>query len=275
MKNVLILVLLLAALAVPLRAEPPTVRLGGAAVLSGELIAELEAQRADVKLQVVKDCAQADIADLVKGRVDVLLMSQYMTAGEIKAAKEAGVVLHPFTFAYEGIAVIVNRNNPLKKISRLEVREVIGGKIRVWEELGVSGGEMSLCLQEDGVWMRPADRNVIEPALREGQAPTALPQHLELLGGGMVPLAVGGRMAAIGFVGMSRLRGAADVKIVPVDGLLPTLPAVQGRSYPYIQGIYVYTRGLPSGEARAAVDYLTGSDARKILSKYGLVSGNN
>jgi phosphate transport system substrate-binding protein len=266
MKNALILIPLLAALATPLRAEVPTVRLGGSAILSRELVAELEAQQPGINLQMAQDCAQADIADLVKGRVDMLLMSRYMTAGEINAAKEAGVILHPFNFAYEGIAVIVNKNNPLKKISRREIRDVIGGKITAWEKLGAGNGEINLCLQEDNAWMY---QNSIEPAK---PAPTT---HLELSGGDTVPLAVSEQTAAIGFVGISRLKKSTNVKIIPVDGLLPTLPAVQGRSYPYIRGIYIYTRGLPSGETKAAIKYLAGTNARKILGKHGLVPGNN
>ncbi|MDR0533898.1 MAG: substrate-binding domain-containing protein [Verrucomicrobiales bacterium] len=274
MKNVLAGILLLA-LAVSLRAETPAVRLGGTAVLRAGMAAELAAASGEVGLQVVPDCERSDIMDLVKGRVDLVLMPRYLTAEEIKTAKQSGQVLHPFTFAYEGIAVVADKKNPLKKLSRAEVRDIIGGKITVWEELGVSGGEMRGYLQEDGVVLREPDMSVIEPALREGLNITRLPRNIALIGGDQLPQAVGGHPDAFGFVGVSRLRDAKEVKIIPVDGLLPTLPAVQGRSYPYIQGIYIYTRGLPSGEIKQAVNYLTGSAARKILGKYGMVSGNN
>ncbi|MDR2462655.1 MAG: hypothetical protein LBD30_02615 [Verrucomicrobiales bacterium] len=194
MKNISFAVALLTVFSA--RAEKITV--GGAEVLSPALREALAAENPALTL------SGAGLPELLAGEVDLLFTARYLNAAELRQARRLGVTAHPFTFAYDGLAVIVSGDSPLTEISRVEVE-------------------------------RGADVELARVSL--------LKDHLQ------------GR------------------RILPVDGLLPTSAAVQGRSYPYIQGVYVYTRGLPEGGVREAIRYLTGPKARKIIMRHGMVPG--
>jgi ABC-type phosphate transport system substrate-binding protein len=152
--------------------------------------------------------SSATLPDLLDGTVAALFMPRYLNAAELRQAKARGVTLHPFTFAYDALAVTVSDRDPRRQITRAEARR----------------------LAADG---------------------------------------------AVEFTRLSLFRAdPRGRKIIPVDGLLPTLPAIEGRSYPFIQGLYLYTNGLPTGETLAVIHYLTGAGARKSILRHGLIPGH-
>ncbi|MDR1190375.1 MAG: substrate-binding domain-containing protein [Verrucomicrobiales bacterium] len=253
------------------RAEP--VIIGGAALLPESMTTALSAgcETKESSVQLQFDRGPSDIFDLLKDRADIVLMSRYMTAGEMAVAKKAGLTLHPFTFAYEGRAMVVNRQNPLNHISREQARRIFAGDINDWQTLGAGADALYILAQVDEHIVKSHDETIDEPPPANAKI-SPMPENLHLASADAVLMAVS-ENNILGWIGTSWLKDARAVKILSVDGLLPTVAAVQGRSYPYIQGIYLYTRGLPEGKVREAVTYLTGPAGRKVLVEYGMVPG--
>ncbi|EQC51462.1 PBP family protein [Bacteriovorax sp. DB6_IX] len=49
-----------------------------------------------------------------------------------------GLVVHPI--AVDGIAIIINKENPLRNLTLLQIKKILTGKITSWEELGWDSG---------------------------------------------------------------------------------------------------------------------------------------
>ncbi len=64
------------------------------------------------------------------GICDIGMASRDLKESELKAG------LKPQVMATDGIAIVVNKANPLENISKAQVRDVYTGKVRDWRELG-------------------------------------------------------------------------------------------------------------------------------------------
>jgi ABC-type phosphate transport system substrate-binding protein len=60
------------------------------------------------------------------------------------------------------------------------------------------------------------------------------------------------------------------VRVVPVDGELPTLAALRARSYPLIQPLYLVSRGQTRGNVRQFVDFVLSPAGQTIVRRYHL-----
>ena len=81
---------------------------------------------------------------------------------------------------------------------------------------------------------------------------------------------VGKNKNGIGYVGLAYMK-AAGIKIVPIDGQMPSQQAVIAKSWPYARPTFYYTNGEPSGMAKQFVDFTLSASGQKIVDRVGFV----
>ena len=64
---------------------------------------------------------------------------------------------------------------------------------------------------------------------------------------------------------------AGGVKVVPIDGVLPSVQSVHAKTYPYARPTFYYTNGEPGGLAKEFVSFTLGSTGQKIVQQVGFV----
>ena len=79
------------------------------------------------------------IAALINGTVDIANASRAMTRREINQAKERGIAPVQHIIGYDGVAVYVHKDNPVKSLSFSQLAEIYGdgGKTDRWTDLGI------------------------------------------------------------------------------------------------------------------------------------------
>jgi len=85
-------------------------------------------QNPGVYIEVQQIGSSAGIASLQDGICDIGLSSRDLTDAERSGGLDA------IPIAYDGIAVIVNKSNPIPGLSLNQVRQIFGGKITNWKE---------------------------------------------------------------------------------------------------------------------------------------------
>ncbi len=85
-------------------------------------------QNPGVYIEVQQIGSSAGIASLQDGICDIGLSSRDLTDAECSSGLDA------IPIAYDGIAVIVNKSNPIPNLSLDQVRQIFGGKITNWKE---------------------------------------------------------------------------------------------------------------------------------------------
>lgn len=74
----------------------------------------------------------------------------------------------------------------------------------------------------------------------------------------------------IGYVGLAYVK-SPGLRVVPVDGMLPTKAAIQSKTYPYSRPTFYYTNGEPTGKAKAFVDFTLGPKGQAIVEQVGFM----
>lgn len=80
---------------------------------------------------------QQSVDSLLAGIVDVAVLSRELTPYETQRLKSQGRKPHTTEIAIDGIAIIVNQDNPIDELTTDQLADILSGKYSDWSELGV------------------------------------------------------------------------------------------------------------------------------------------
>lgn len=209
-----------------------------------------------VRIDVQGGGSSAGIYAAHQGAADLGASSREL----VKTEKE----LLEIPIAYDGIAVIVNKRNPLENLSLEQVRHVFQGKISDWGELGMRPHPIHLITREEG----SGTRNAFEELVMGKHAEITLAALVQDSNGSVREI-VANDPHALGYISM----GLVDprVKAVAVDGVLPTRESVKERRYKLVRRFLLVARELPPGPCQDFVNYILGVRGQSVLEAEGLV----
>jgi len=212
----------------------------------------------NIKITIAGGGSGVGIKQVGEGLVDIGDSGRKATEDEIKRYG-----LKMFRFAIDGIAVVVNPENPLIRMKKTEIIDIFSGKLNNWKELGWKD-------RETNVYTRDASsgtRKVFwKKALKKGEiAKTAnfVKSH------GAMKSAISRDPYGIGYISV----GYLDDTVAPVslDGVFPTLENVRKGNYKISRGLYMNTKGEPSGLTRLFIDYILSKEGQKIVAEKGFI----
>jgi len=196
-----------------------------------------------------------------EGRCDIGLSSR-----DLKAA-EKGSGLTATVLAYDGIAVIVNPENPVNDLSLETIAKIYTGEITNWFELGGNDAEIVLIGREAGSGTRDGFESITgtEDACKYRQ---------ELTSTGDVITTVFQNPTAIGYASVASVK--SSVKTVTVDGVAATEANIKDGSYVVQRPFVLVTKSdAKLGDAaQKFFDYITSADANALISAAGVVPAN-
>ena len=194
-----------------------------------------------------------------EGRCDIGLSSRALKDDE-KAALTGTVV------ALDGIAMIVNPENPVSDLTVEQIADIYTGKITNWSEVGGNDAEIVLIGREAGSGTRDGFESIT--GTRDA---CKLDQELTSTGG--VIEAVAGNVNAIGYASLSAVEGKDTVKAVTVGGIACTEETVLDGSYAIQRPFVLVTKtDAPlSTAAQAFFDYATSTAANDLIKAAGAV----
>ena len=196
-----------------------------------------------------------------EGRCDIGLSSRDLKAEE----KESG--LSGTVLAYDGIAIIVNPENPVSDLSVETIAKIYTGEISNWSEVGGNDAEIVLIGREAGSGTRDGFESITDTE-------DACQYRQELTSTGDVITTVAQNPGAIGYASVASVKDT--VKALIVDGVAPTEATIKDGSY-VVQRPFVLVTKSDSELSEAAqkfFDYITSSDANEIITAAGVVPAN-
>ena len=104
--------------------------------------------------------SSAGIEAVSAGTADIASSSRGLNADE----QDLG--LTPIVIAHDGIAVIVNDDNPVDNLSTEQLRDIYAGKITNWKELGGTDAPITLYTRGETENMRIDNRSINPPHSR-------------------------------------------------------------------------------------------------------------
>jgi phosphate transport system substrate-binding protein len=233
------------------------------------------AEHSEVQISVTGGGSGTGLAALVNGTVDIANASRAINKDEITQAKSNGLEPTEFVVARDAIAVIVNPENPVSKLSLLQLSKIYSGQITNWRQVGGDNRPIVLLSRETNSGTHVY---FLQNVLRLGNPKdTTLfsPDTLLMPSSEGISVEVRQNPNAIGYDGLGYV--TPDMKTVAVSkddsspGVMPSIATVNDKTYPISRDLYMYTPGVPKGAVKDYLGWIMGPEAQKIVADLGFV----
>lgn len=206
------------------------------------------------------------LAALVNGGCDIANASRSIKGSEIDKAKARGFVPREYPVARDGLAIIVNASNPLRKITIDQLRDIYSGKATTWKALGGSQRPITAVGRESSSGTYGFFQDTVLGVGRPYR-----PDMLSSVSNNAIVQTVAQDEGAIGYVGIAYAKGAgAKVRILLVakgngEAIEPTQANVLSGKYPLSRYLFMYTHGPATGATKEFIDWVRSAKGGQTL----------
>ena len=228
-----------------------------------------------VEISVTGGGSGTGIAALINGTVDIANASRAIKPEEIAEAEKNGSQPVEFVVARDAIAIIVNPNNPIERLTLQQLSDIYSGKITNWNEVG---GEDRVIVKLSRETNSGTHVFFLENVVRLGDPDDKTLFSTDTV---LLPSSEGittetrDNPNAIGYDGLGYVTPEVKVIAVAVDGssdfILPSAETVNAGQYPISRDLYMYTDSEPTGVIADYLDWIMESEAQSIVNELGFV----
>src|SRR5690348_11809160 len=182
-------------------------------------------------------------------------------------AQEAGLTFTPV--AWDALVMITSPDNPVHNITLKQLHDIYWGKITNWSELG--GRDEPIDLYTIASPLDGSEYSLRRLLFGRGNAPIVMPRsyiNVDTLEQGIAL-----DPKSLGLSSLSRVHDNKKVRVIPVEGVMPTPATVADGSYPLYTAIYLASSPTSPHAAQIAqfMDFLATTDAKKLMREHDLL----
>ena len=211
--------------------------------------------------------SKAGLKSLATSSCDIAMASSQYKAGGKDYPTIPGISEN--VIGLDGVAIVVNPNNTIEKLSVAQVRDIFSGKVTEWSQLGAGSGAIQVFVRDPDSGTRDAFKGIVMAGADIMKLP---PDHV-FNDSEALAEKVAQTPNSIGFVTWALNKGARQVPVY--DGatapLLPSPPTVGMEYYPITRRLYLYSHGAISQWARDFVDFAKSEDGQQVVKDSGFV----
>lgn len=255
------------ALAAPSLARAAGVVYGGSStindtILQGGAIKAFEA-KTGIKVTVADVAGTGKgLKSLAEGKINLCGAGRTLKPDEKKAGL-LGVII-----GYDGLAVYVNKANPVKELSKEQLKDILTGKVTNWKEVG--GKDAKIAVLVEPVASGRATVQMVQEQVMDGAPFGGSFREVDQLADQMKEVARNEAalcIASVGFLGSVDAAVKGAVRSVALDGTDPTDGNIRSGAYLLSRPVLLVTKGLPEGDVKAFVDFMLSRDGQAIVER--------
>jgi phosphate transport system substrate-binding protein len=221
---------------------------------------DLEAADGMVLIDVETGGSSRGIQDIRAQQCDVGMASRDLSPEEAEG-------LYIERIAYDGVAMIVNAENPLDGLTRAQIIGIYSGRIADWSELGGAAGEIHVVNKAEG-------RATLTVFLEYFGLKNSSIQADAVVGDNAQGVRmVAGNSRAIGYVSIGEALSAqergAPLKLIALDGVAASKATVANGTYPLRRTLHLLFGAEPDRIGRLILDHIDSDRGRVILAGLG------
>jgi phosphate transport system substrate-binding protein len=202
----------------------------------------------DLKSYIQKDFGMNPIVEgggsqkgldlLSNNMIDIAMVSRDLSVAEKQK-------YNFITFGYDGLAIIIHKENPIEKISTNQLRDIYSGKIENWKKIDSKlNGEIVVISKILGRGTLDIFEHYIKlqsskTTHKKFNYPHITTKAWEAGANNDSMVWVGGIKDSIGFVSFGSIKEFEGynlpIKILPLDSIHPTNETIQNKSYPILR----------------------------------------
>jgi len=234
-----------------------------------------QASHPEARISVTGGGSGTGISALISNTVDIANASRAIKDEEIEQANQNGVEPVEQIVARDAIAVIVNPQNPVQRLTLQQVSDIYTRRISNWKELGGEDRPIVLLSRETNSGTHVY---FLESVIRLGNDKDKTIFSAETL---LLPSSEGiiaevrENPNAIGYDGLGYI--TPEVKVIALavepgsEYIMPTIETVNNNRYPIARDLYIYTNGQPEGFVKTYIDWILSSEGQLIVKELGFV----
>jgi len=227
-----------------------------------------------VTIEVAAHGSSTGFTALKKASADLAASSRPIKDSELVDLEPLGDLKSPEAeqvIAIDGLAIILNPQNPLNSLNTEQLAQVFNGEASTWEAVGGVGGPIHVYARDDQSGTYDTFKDLV---LRLRGKPLALSAK-RFESSEQLSDAVSQDPQGIGFIGLPYVRQAKAVAIVDGDSqpMLPLNSLIATEDYPLSRRLFFYLP--PSGHnpwAKALVDFTQSSKGQAIVAASGFIA---
>jgi len=229
------------------------------------------AERAEQVLNIQHYGTHGSYMNLIGGEADLILVARTPSEDELRAADDDGVGLVVTPIALDAFVFLVNDQNPVESLTLEQLRSIYTGEITTWDEVG-GAAEPIQAYQRD---RNSGSQELMEALVMQGAAMIDAPDMIlpSMIG----PLnAVGDDPLGIGYsvyYYATYMLPDERVRLLGVEGVLPTPENIATRRYPLTTEVYAVLRADTPADSSAVMLYswLFTEEGRAAIGRSGYV----
>lgn len=208
----------------------------------------------DVRFELEGGNSGAGIKALSAGKIDLAGSGHFLTGKE----KAAGLVEH--LIGWDPLVVVVHATNPIENVSREDLRRMLLGTVRNWNQIG----GRDLPLLQVAAPVGSGVHEAVEQLLLGDQ---------QISSRAIVSLVVADAdknvsLLPAGFTVTSMsMVDAERVKVVKVEGVMASHQTVAAGEYPLVKPLLLVTRGKAKGTLALFINFAKSPEGQAIIAK--------
>ncbi len=243
--------------------------------LSEKLASELLSMSAEEAKKFIKhNTTHNAYENLLEGKADIIFVTE-PSEDELNMAATRGIELEVIPVVKEAFVFLVNKSNPVDRLSLEEIKDIYQGKITNWKEVGGPDKEIMAYQRPDNSGSQTLMQNKVMKGLTMAKAPTELK-----------PAGMGGLIEAVASydnsdsaIGYSVYYYANTmylkdtVKFVKVNGVEPDNETIIKDKYPITSAYYAVLKKTESenSNARKLLKWTLSNEGQKLAEAAGYV----
>ena len=228
------------------------------------LAEEFKARYPGVSFEIAAEGSSTGIAAILSASADIGMSSRETMPTELSAAAAKGIEMRQYIIAYDGLAVILNDQNPINSLRRRRVERIFAGDINDWSAVGGEPGPISIYTRNSSSGTF-SDFKAFAMSKRDYAESSQ-----KMAGNEQIVAEVASNPNGIGYVGLAYAK-TPGVKTVAIDRRLPETESVHSGEYPYARPTFFYTNGAPTEIVREFIAFTLSPEGQAIVERVGFV----
>lgn len=269
MKKVIGLLVAMVLSPIPFASAKSTVTIAGSTSVSNvmEVLAETYQKKTDVDVQVQGMGSSSGIVAVKNGTTTLGMSSRELTSDELTAD------MHSTVIAHDGIAIVINKSNPVDDLSQEEIRKIYRQEITNWKEVGGEDKPIIVVTRDVSSGTREEFEKILglKRRINNIEVSAISPRILVGNGNGMVKTLVANNIYAITYISLGSVDNELLVKALSIDGITATDEHIFSGEYKLARPFIIIYTDKVDQPALDFVDYIMSDQGQKIIEDQGYI----
>lgn len=229
----------------------------------------------DCNIGVTGGGSGTGFAAMLNSTCDIAMASRQSEEREIKLGKEKNIEYTEFIVGLDGLAVLVNKNNPVNHLTMNQLRDIFTAKITNWKEVGGEDRKIVILSRESNSGTHMFFKEHVIRHNDKKNKDEFSPKALLMPSSQAIFDEIYQNPNALGYVGMGFIND--NIKALSISNwdsavfVYPSLENVKSGMYPISRPLYLYTNGQPKNMVKDFIDFALSERGQKIVAETDFV----